>query len=89
GSSAETSPSPSSAALSTAALTTAALSTEVEDPLAAAIAALTSEIAAGQAPVDPPKPNPERGRAPITAADDDLTEMIRKSAPGSGFLRKN
>jgi hypothetical protein len=78
-----------SSAQASAAPSPAALATEVEDPLAAAIAALTSEIAAGQAPADPQKANPERGHTPITAADDDLTEMIRKFAPGSGFLRKN
>jgi hypothetical protein len=65
---------------------------ETEAALIAAIAALAAapaEPAKAPVPVDPPEP--ERGREviPIAAADDDLTEMIKKFAPDSSFLRKS
>ena len=40
-------------------------------------------------PVEPPRLERERRDIPITAVDDDLTEMIQKFAPDSNFLRKN
>ena len=63
-------------------------STEVEDELIAVIAAAT-QPAKEQLPVDPPRPDSERNDIPITTADDGLTELIKKFAPDSGFLRKN
>ena len=64
---------------------------ETEDALIAAMAALTAApVASAKAPVpvDPPKLHREPDAIPLPAADDDLSEMIKKFAPDSSFLRK-
>lgn len=65
---------------------------ETEAALIAAIAALTAapaEPAKAPVAVDLPEPDRRREAIPIAAADDDLTEMIKKFAPDSSFLRKS
>jgi hypothetical protein len=63
--------------------------TEMEDSLIAAVAAASAQQAKQQTPIDPPELESERRDIPVTTADDDLTEMIKKFAPDSGFLRRN
>ena len=73
--------------------------TAASAPAEAAVA--SSEIAAApplqpppeEATIEPPKiepakPDQPRDGAPVITSDDDLTEMIRKFAPDSSFLRK-
>jgi hypothetical protein len=64
-------------------------STEVEDSLIAAVAAAPAQPAEGHSPIDPPRLDSERRDIPITTADDELTEMIKKFAPDSSFLSRN
>jgi hypothetical protein len=63
--------------------------TEMEDSLIAAIAAASAQPAKEQPSIDPPRLDSERRDIPITTADDDLSEMIKKFAPDSSFLRQN
>lgn len=63
--------------------------TEVEAPPNVTVVAASAPPAIDPPPVDPPRPDRERRDIPITAVDDDLTEMIKKFAPDSNFLRKN
>ena len=61
--------------------------TEVEAPPSATVVAASAPPAIDPPPVDPPPP--DRERRDIATADDDLSEMIKKFAPDSNFLRKN
>ena len=63
--------------------------TEVEAPPSATVVAASAPPAIDPPPVDPPPPDRERRDIPITNADDDLSDMIKKFAPDSNFLRKN
>jgi len=63
--------------------------TEVEAPPSATVVAASASPASDPPPVDPPRLDRERRDIPITAVDDDLTDMIKKFAPDSNFLRKN
>ena len=63
--------------------------TEIEAPPSVTIAAASAPPAIDPPLVEPPRPDRERRDIPITAVDDDLTEMIKKFAPDSNFLRRN
>jgi len=63
--------------------------TEVEAAPSATIVAAPAPPAIDPPLVDPPRPDRERRDIPITTVDDDLTEMIKKFAPDSNFLRRN
>ena len=62
---------------------------EIEAPPSATVVAPSAPPASDPPPVEPPRPDRERRDIPITTVDDDLTEMIKKFAPDSNFLRKN
>jgi hypothetical protein len=46
------------------------------------------EVAIVPPKIEPAKPDQPRDSAPMTSVDDDVTEMIRKFAPDSSFLRQ-
>jgi hypothetical protein len=46
------------------------------------------EVTIGPPKIEPAKPDQPRDSAPGTSTDNDLTEMLRKFAPDSNFLRK-
>jgi hypothetical protein len=62
---------------------------EVEAPPSETIVATPAPPAIDPPLVEPPRPDRERRDIPITTVDDDLTEMIKKFAPDSNFLRRN
>jgi hypothetical protein len=62
---------------------------EMEAPPSATVVASPAPPAIDPPPVEPPQPDRERSNIPITSVDDDLTDMIKKFAPDSNFLRKN
>ena len=62
---------------------------EIEAPPSVTVVAASAPPASDPPPVDPPRPDRERRDIPITAVDDDLSEMIKKFAPDSNFLRRN
>ena len=63
--------------------------TEIEPPPSVTAVAASAPPAIDPPLVEPPRPDRERRDIPITAVDDDLTEMIKKFAPDSNFLRRN
>jgi len=46
------------------------------------------EVPSDEVTIEPPKPDQEPKSTPMASADDGLTDMIRKFAPDSNFLRK-
>ena len=62
---------------------------EIEAPPSATVVAPSVPPASDPPSVEPSRPDRERPDIPITTVDDDLTEMIKKFAPDSNFLRKN
>jgi hypothetical protein len=62
---------------------------EIEASPSAIVTAVPAQPASDPPLVDPPRSDRERSDIPITTADDDLTDVIKKFAPDSDFLRKN